>query len=60
MVYVYATCYREQGKGKKEAVQKWWWEVAILQAVQVQILVLWEVGQFSFSFFILAHTCNSN
>lgn len=57
-VYMYATHYREEGKGKKEAVQKRWWEVTILQAGRVQALVLWEVGQFSFSFFILTHNCN--
>lgn len=57
IVCVYATGYREKCKGKKEAVQTWWWEVDVLQALQVQTLVLWEAGQFSFSFFILAHTC---
>lgn len=57
MVYVCATGYREKGKVEKGAVQIWWWEVAVLQALQVQTLVLWEVGQFSFSFFILTHTC---
>lgn len=31
MVYMYATLYREEGKGKKEVVQKWQWEVVVLQ-----------------------------
>lgn len=50
--------YREEGKGKKEAVQKQWWEVAIVQAVSVQTRMLWKVEQSSFSFFILTHSCN--
>lgn len=56
-VYMYTTCSREKGKGKEEAVQNWW-EVAILQVVRVQTLVFWEMGQFSFRFFILTCTCN--
>lgn len=31
MVYMYATCCREEGKGKGKVVQKWQWEVAVLQ-----------------------------
>lgn len=58
MVYMYATLYREEGKGKKEVVQKWQWEVVVLQDVRVQTLVLREVGQFLIRFFILTHPCN--
>lgn len=58
MVYMYATFYREESKGKKEIVQKWQWEVVVLQDVRVQTLVLREVGQFLIRFFILTHPCN--
>lgn len=52
---MYATCYREEGKGKEEDVQKWLWEVAVLQDMRVQMLVLREVGKFLIRFFILTH-----